>query len=223
MLKEKICHEHILKYSDTTKPYTLFTDTSNYKWAGVLTQEHNSIDAKGNQCLTLHLIAYISGLFRGSQLNWAALTKEAYTIYMCVKQLKFYISGTKVTLRSDHLPQKKFLLKNTLNEHVNRCIIKIEDYKIDFNHIKGKNDVLADTLSRLITVDSEFQLNPEFSNYEFGQYCFKELSKARTKVYQNVGNTCIKGENIEINEIKVVYDEEIDHESNKICVPTPIK
>ena len=30
-------------------------------------------------------ITYISGLFHGSQLNWATLTKEAYAIYMSVK------------------------------------------------------------------------------------------------------------------------------------------
>ena len=29
-----------------------------------------------------HPVSYISGLFRGSQLNWAALMKEAYEIYM---------------------------------------------------------------------------------------------------------------------------------------------
>ena len=150
MLKEKLCHEPILKYPDTSKPYTLFTDASNYGWAGVLTHEHNSIDSKGNQCTTLHPVAYVSGLFRGSQLNWAALTKEAYTIYICVKQLTFYISGTKVTLRSDHLPLKKFLLKNTPNEWVNRWAMEIEDYQIDFNHTEGKNNILVDTLSRLI-------------------------------------------------------------------------
>ena len=76
MVNEKLCHEPILQYPDTAKPYTLFTNASNYGW--VLTQEHNSVDSKGNQCTTLHPIAYVSGLFRGSQLNWAALTKEAY-------------------------------------------------------------------------------------------------------------------------------------------------
>ena len=116
MLKEKLCHKPILQYPDTSKPYTLFTDASNYGWAGVLMQEHKSVDSKGNQCTTLHPVAYISRLFRGSQLNWAALTKEAYAIYMCMKRLTFYISGTKVTLISGHLPLKKFLLKNTLNE-----------------------------------------------------------------------------------------------------------
>ena len=79
----------------------MFTDASNSGWAGVLTQEYKSIDSKGNECTTLHPVAYISRLFRGSQLNWAAVTKEAYTTYMSVKILTFYISGTKVTLHSD--------------------------------------------------------------------------------------------------------------------------
>ena len=112
MLKDKLCHEPILKYPDTSKTYTLLTDASNYGWAGVLTQEDKSTDSKGNECTTLHPVAYVSRLFRGSQLNWAALTKEAYAIYMCIKRLTFYISGMKVTLCSDHLPLKKFLLKN---------------------------------------------------------------------------------------------------------------
>ena len=97
MLKDKLYHEPILKYPDTSKPYTLFTDASNYSWAGVLTQEYKSVDTKGNKCTTLHPVAYVSGLFRGSQLNWSVLTKEAYTIYMCIKRLTFYISGMKVT------------------------------------------------------------------------------------------------------------------------------
>ena len=37
MLKEKLCHEPIPKYLDTNKPYTLFKDASNNRWAGVLT------------------------------------------------------------------------------------------------------------------------------------------------------------------------------------------
>ena len=106
-------------------------------------QEYNPIDNKGNQCTTLHPVAYVSGLFRGSQLNWAALTKEAYAIYMFIKRLTFYISGTKVTLWSDHLPLKKFLLKDTLNERVNRLATEIEDYQTEFNHIKGKNKSLS--------------------------------------------------------------------------------
>ena len=59
-------------------------------------------------------ITYMSGLFKGSQMNWACLTKEAYAIYMSIKKLAYYLEDADITLRSDHLPLKKFLAKNTL-------------------------------------------------------------------------------------------------------------
>ena len=38
LLKETLCGEPVLKYADTSKPYTLYTDASKFSWAGVLTQ-----------------------------------------------------------------------------------------------------------------------------------------------------------------------------------------
>ena len=69
-----------------------------------------------------HPVSYVSGLFCGSQLNWAALTKEAYAIYMSVKKSTFYLTGHEITLRSDHLPLKKFLRKMTLNQTVKKLV-----------------------------------------------------------------------------------------------------
>ena len=71
----------ILRYPDPAKGYTMFTDTSGIGWSGVLTQEYQ--DEKGRK--KNHPICYVSGQFRGSQLNWAALTKEAYAIYMSIR------------------------------------------------------------------------------------------------------------------------------------------
>ena len=50
----------------------------------------------------------MSGLFGGSQMNWACLTKETYAIYMFIKKLTYYLEDANVTLRSDHLPLKNF-------------------------------------------------------------------------------------------------------------------
>ena len=62
----------------------MLTDASNYAWAGELTQPYDEInpsnpstDNKPTKSVH-HPIMYVSGLFRGSQLNWVALTKEAY-------------------------------------------------------------------------------------------------------------------------------------------------
>ena len=42
-------------------------------------------------------------------INWAAVMKEAYVIYMSVKKSTFYITGHDITLRSDHLPVNKLI------------------------------------------------------------------------------------------------------------------
>ena len=84
LLKSFLCGEPILKYADTSMPYTLYTDASKYSWAGVLTQSHITIIG-GKAVTNDHPVAFVSGLFRGSQLNWAALKKEAFAIYMSVK------------------------------------------------------------------------------------------------------------------------------------------
>ena len=84
MLKDTLCSVPILKYPDTRKPYMLYTDDSKYRWPGVLTQRHTST-VDGKEITMDHPVLYVSGLFQGSQLNWAALTKEAYAIYMSIK------------------------------------------------------------------------------------------------------------------------------------------
>ena len=114
LLKETLCGEPVLKYADTSKPYILYTDATKFGWAGVLTQPHTTV-IDGKSTTTDHPVAFVSGLFRGSQLNWAALTKEAFAIYMSVKKLSFYLTDAQILLRSDHKPLEKFLLKNTLN------------------------------------------------------------------------------------------------------------
>ena len=94
MLKDTLCLVPILKYPDTSKLYMLYTDTSKYGWAGVLTQSHTST-VDGKSIIMDHPMSYVSGLFHGSQLNWAALTKEAYAIYMSIKNLLFTLQDIK--------------------------------------------------------------------------------------------------------------------------------
>ena len=149
MRKDTLCAAPILKYPDTSKLNMMYTNASKYGWAGVLTQHHTSI-VDGKKITMDHCVLCVSGLFHGSQLNWAVLTKEAYAIYMSVKKSTFYLTGHEITLRSDHLLLKKFLRKMTLNNIVNNWSTEIESFNINFVHISGKANNLADTLSRLI-------------------------------------------------------------------------
>ena len=172
MLKDALITSPILKYPDPNKSYTLFTDASKHAWACVLTQEYEH--EKDNKIYKInHPITFASGLFKESQLNWAALTKEALAIYSSIKKLSYHLEDADIVLRSDHLPLKKFLHKNKLNTKVNNWAVEISPYRIHFEYIKGIKNTLADTMSRLIQIDPEAKLNPEPEGYEFGYHALK--------------------------------------------------
>ena len=67
-LKNSFMTEPILTYPDPSLPYVLFTDASKYAWACVLTQEKTHV-MEDKEVKILHPITYMSGLFRGSQMN----------------------------------------------------------------------------------------------------------------------------------------------------------
>ena len=183
MLKDALITSPILKYPDPNKPYTLFTDASKYAWACVLTQEHDH-EKDGKVFKSNHLITFASGLFKGSQLNWAALTKEAFAIYSSIKKLSFYLEDAEIILRSDHLYLKKILQKNTLNIKVNNWAVEISPDKIQFEYVKGIKNTLADTMSRLIQIDPEAKLCPEQEGYEFGYYAFEDMEPIKCEVQE---------------------------------------
>ena len=159
-------------------------------------------------------VAFVSGLFRGSQLNWAALTKEAFAIYMSIKKLSFYLTDAQILLRSDHKPLEKFLLKNTLNAKVNNWAMKLEAFNIQFDYIKGSNNILADTLSHLISIDPDTPTMPEEPGYEFGYAIFEEFPKVTTKTYEV--NEVIVGTNTEI------FKNDPELQNSLQCIENPI-
>ena len=176
-LMELLMKHPILRYPDLQKPYTLFTDASGIGWSGVLTQEYTDDCGK----VKLHPVCYVSGQFKGSQLNWAALTKEAYVIYMAVRRLTFYVTDVDVTIRSDHLPLRKFLTKETMNAKVNNWAVELEQFKLKLEWIQGSKNTLADSLSRLLDIEPEAGNSPEPEGQEFGAFCFQELEKAEVR------------------------------------------
>ena len=190
--------EPILTYPDPSLLYVLFTDASKYAWACVLTQEKTHV-MEEKEVKILHPITYMSGLFRGSQMNWACLTKEAYVIYMSIKKLAYYLEDADITLRSDHLPLRKFLAKNTLNSKVNNWAIEISPFCITFKYIKGIKNTLADTMSRLIDIDPQVQPESEPEGYEFRYYTFDILPTLEISNVETTQNTSLHVDDTEVS------------------------
>ena len=88
--------------------------------------------------------------------------------------------------------------------------MELESFNIWFEHIKGQNNILADTLSHLIDIDRDTQLTPEGQGYEFGYAVFEELPDIHTS---------------EINEF-IAGDKEIKNDADLHdtlqCIDNPI-
>ena len=146
--------------------------------------------------IVVHPITYISGLFRDSELNWSALAKEAYAIYMPVRKLSFYLEVAFIILRSYHLPSK-ILEKNTLNSKVNEWAEEIEHYEVKLECFKAIKSTSVGTMSRLIKFDPNLSQKQEPEGQEYGYYVIDQLHSVSIvpKVPQD--------SNLQVNEIDV--------------------
>ena len=74
--------------------------------------------------------------------------------------------------------------------------MELEAFNIQFDYIKGSNNILADTLSGLISIDPDTPTTPEEPGYEFGYAIFEEFPKVTTHTYEV--NEVVVGTNTEI-------------------------
>ena len=93
--------------------------------------------------------------------------------------------------------------------------MEIESFKIKFVHIAGKDNVIADTLSRLIDIDPDIVLEPELKDYEFGSYCFETLPKARRS---SVAEKLASVDGVDVCEINITYDND-ENSPNSVEMP----
>ena len=133
---------------------------------------------------------------------------------MSVKKLSFYLDSARITVRSYHLPLKRFLEKNTLNAKVNNWAVELESQKIDFVFIQGTKNVLADTLLKLIEIDDDIKLPAEQEGHEFGYVPFEQLPPAQFTVTEEVIIN-------EVNDMKVKI-QHIDPVQKDLKIELPI-
>ena len=170
-LRDLLMQYPILCYLDLTRGYILYTDASGIGWSGILMQEY----ADDKKRMKQHPICYVSGQFRSSQFNWAALTKEVYAIYMSIRRLSFYVTDADVLIRSDHLPLKKSLTKQTMNTKVNNWALELEQFRLKLDWISGSKNLLANSLSHLIDMVPDAKQPDKPDGQEFGNYCLEDL------------------------------------------------
>lgn len=143
-LKDLLLDEQVLAYPNPNIPYELFTDASSHHMSGVLMQRDEQKHRRP--------IGYWSKGFKGSQLLWSALVKEARAIREAVKHFDVFIRGCEVVVRCDHKPLAKFFTSTTANAMANRWSLEMMEYNLTFEWVSTTEN-LSDCLSRTVVRD----------------------------------------------------------------------
>jgi hypothetical protein len=138
-LKHSLMQAPILRFPDYNQKFILQTDVSDVGIAAVLHQERGK---------DKWVIAYASRSLSKHEKNYSTLEKEALAIVWSVEKYHAYLFGRKFVILSDHQPLKWLYSVNEPKGRISIWVMKLSQYGFDIMHVKGKMNVVADTLSR---------------------------------------------------------------------------
>lgn len=134
--KSALTNSPILQYPDFSEPFTLTTDASNIAIGAVLSQ-------KGKP------VAYYSRTLITAERNYSTIERELLAIIDSCKHFRPYLYGTKFTIETDHKP---LVWLHHIKEHhprLSRMKLKLEEFDFEIKYRKGKENAIADALSRI--------------------------------------------------------------------------
>lgn len=135
-LKKLLTSDPILAYPDFEKLFTLTTDASDFALGAVLSQ--NS-----------HPISYISRTLNKHERNYSTIEKELLSIVWATKVFRPYLFGRKFTIKTDHRPLVWLNGLKEPNSKLQRYKIRLNEFDFDIEYVKGKQNFVADGLSRI--------------------------------------------------------------------------
>jgi len=156
-INSAIANSTTLAYWDPDQRTCVFTDASDTHWAGIVTQtkEEELLKPMAEQQHTP--LAFVSGAFRGSQLNWPTIEKEGFAVYQTCERCEHLLySHHGFSLFTDHrnlkflfsLDDSLFSGRKQARDRVERWTVAMRRFNYSIEHIPGTLNVGADMLSR---------------------------------------------------------------------------
>jgi hypothetical protein len=139
MLKDKLTHAPLLQLPDFNKTFELECDASGIGLGGVLLQEGKPI-------------AYFSEKLSGPVLNYSTYDKELYALVRTLETWQHYLWPKEFIIHSDHESLKHIRSQGKLNRRHAKWVEFIESFPYIIKHKKGKENIIADALSRRYTL-----------------------------------------------------------------------
>ncbi|PON53918.1 hypothetical protein PanWU01x14_199150 [Parasponia andersonii] len=120
-----------------------FTDASDRHWGAALLEE----DKEGKR----RVCGYKSGSFKDSQIHYHSTFKELLAVKMRIMKFEFHLIGHHFLVETDFASFRgmmTFKQNKPVNAQLLRLATWFSQYSFEVKHIKGKNNIIPDFLSR---------------------------------------------------------------------------
>ena len=138
-LRQSLSDAHTRAYFDATKPITIQSDACGLGLGATLLQEG-------------HPVLFASRSLTSVETRYSQIEREFLAIVFALTRFRLYLLGAKCrpTVHTDHLPILGLLSKpiDQLSNRIQRWMIVVQQYECKFMHIPGKDNLIADALSR---------------------------------------------------------------------------
>ena len=124
------------------RPFKLSVDASDAGAGAVLLQD-------GDDGVE-HPVSYFSKKFNPHQRVYSTIEKEALALILALKHFEVYVGSASapVVVYTDHNPLVFINQMRNANQRLMRWALFLQSVNVEVRHIKGRENVLADTLSR---------------------------------------------------------------------------
>ena len=146
---DRVCH-----LPDYSKDFKMRVDASDFGCGGYLFQEGSN----GEE----NVIRYFSRAWNSVQEKWDIVEREAFALIYGVTKCEEIIDGFHCTIFTDHKPliyMMKAVNSGKAKAKVFRWMFLLRSFDIDVIHVPGKENIVADTLSRKPFVRKMNQIN----------------------------------------------------------------
>ena len=97
-----------------------------------------------------HPVSYFSKKFNKHQKNYSTIEKECLSLILALQHFEVYLtsSPSPIVDFSDHNPLIVIHKMKNKNQRLLRLGLLLQEYNLDIRHIKGKDNIISDALSR---------------------------------------------------------------------------
>ena len=165
-----VSRETMLSFPDFTKEFHVYTDASDRQLGAVIMQDDKPL-------------AFYSRKLNGAQRRYTTGEQELLSIVETLKEYRNILLGQKVIVHTDH---QNILYNKLSTDRVVRWRLLLEEFGPEFKHVNGKDNVIADALSRLNTDEIEFG-EPE-STDEKGCFLAYSITRMDSVTFEKVND-----------------------------------